>query len=158
MFGTLQMRKTWKWAKGLGLHRPIRWAMWKNYTTMQDKQERMDPSSRRTLKSKTNPTKSSKTVKQNAWFLIIIILTISLPWCHLKMTSKSVKFEILNLFQFCFLSCMSVSVKWFSSKCTVLNEKVICYNIQDQLLSKYTVCMCMRFSGQKFDRLGQWLG
>ena len=73
-------------------------------------------------------------------------LTPSLPWCHLKMTTKSVKFESFKTFCFYF---SHRHVKGLSSQRVALKVDVIGpENIQ-------FAGMSLHLSAQKFYRLGQ---
>ena len=57
----------------------------------------------------------------NTFTLFPTLLTPSLPWCHLKTTSKSAKCETFNCFCLLFLHC---HVKGFSWKHTALKVDV----------------------------------
>ena len=80
---------------------------------------------------------------------LVMHLTLSLPWCHLRLTNKSAKFESLSLFVFFFtLVYERIFIKTHNIKSDLL------LNPQNMLLAGVFV----HFSGQKFYRLGQWRG
>ena len=108
--------------------------------------------------SATTPS-SPWTTAQDIIFIIIalwlrastLLLTFSLPWCHLKTANKSVKFEVLKQF----LSLFRISTwkdsfhhnaqywKWF----VVGPENILLFG-----------GVSVHFSAQKFYKPGQWRG
>ena len=77
----------------------------------------------------------------------IAILTPSLPWCHLKTTSKSVKFET---FVKKIVSFSHWHVKGLLSQCIAF--KVAVTGLEDILFAGTS----LRLSAWTFYRLGQW--
>ena len=77
------------------------------------------------------------------------LLTPSLPWCHLKTTNKSAKFEILTSFCCCFaLACERLCIKThgIESRWVTGPENILFAGASVHL------------SARTFYRLGQWRG
>ena len=80
---------------------------------------------------------------------IFLFLTPSLPWCHLKMTSKSVKLKLLEHFCFLFHSgTWKEFHKMHSIECGCVTGPK----------SRLFAGASMHLSAWKFYRLGQWRG
>ena len=82
-------------------------------------------------------------------------LTPSLPWCHLKLTIKSVKLEtlyVLSLFSFSFF-CTDMWKDFVTKMHSIKVE-----GLQDQKIYMLFAGGSMHLSARKFYQLGQWWG
>ena len=92
--------------------------------------------------------RSSPTIGPKRLVYHAMPLTPSLPWCHLKTTHKSEKFETICLFVFFFaLGCERIFIKTHSIDIDVIGPENILF-----------AGASAHLSARKFYMLGQWRG